>query len=172
MLYVSFATVLMAVLSCGVIMAFVAVCFTNKKLLVYMNYTMFSLLPGIAILHLTSPLGLSFNSNVTLLGSLSRVIAYLNGPIFTVGSLDISIWRMFGFIWAVGCIICLVKLIRKYIMLKHTVALYGKDVIDVIYEGRRPEVFDILLKVAVNLLIIIFWWNPACYLLRIKLSVF
>lgn len=169
MLHNSFTAILLAGLSCGIIMAFAAICFTNKKLYVSMAYKLFSLLPGIAILHLTLPLGISLTSNVALPDSLSRIIAYLNDPIFTVGSLNISIWRMFGFIWAVGSVICLVKLIRKYIMLKHAIALYGKDVI---YEGYRPKVFDILLKVAVNLLIIIFWWNPACYLLRRELIVF
>ena len=110
MLHDSSTAILMVALSCGGIMAFAAICYTNKKLFVSMNYEMFSLLPGITILHLTLPF--KFSPIAALPDSLSRIIAYLNDPFFTVGSLNISIWRVFGLIWAVGSVICLVKFIR------------------------------------------------------------
>lgn len=226
MLQYYFSTVLMAFLSCGIIIVFVAICFCNKKLLVSMGYKMFALLLGLTFLRLIFPFQFSFTSEVALPRFWSRAIGYFCHPFYVIGSLKISMWRIFEFVWVIVSIFLLVKFVRDQIVFKHTIILYGKDITDderysvILSEvcGNRPNPFriiempglevpvlagffspcilmpegleldtvdlryllshetahhfhrDILTKIGINLMAIVYWWNPACLMLQGQLN--
>lgn len=227
MLQYSFSTVLMAFLSCSIIIIFVAVCFCNKKLLVSMGYKMFALLLGLTFLRLIFPFQFPFASNIVLPDPLSQIVGQrIRHPFFIIGSLEISLWLIFEFVWVIVSIYLLIKFLRDQIVFKHTIILYGKDITDdkrysvILSEvcGDRPNPFriiempgleipvlaglftpcilmpegleldtvdlryllshetahhfhrDILTKIGINLLTVVYWWNPACLILQAQLN--
>ena len=220
MIQISFATMLMAFLSSSIIVVFTTIYFCNRKFLITKGYKVFALPLGIAALRLLIPVEFSFTSVIALPAPLSQAAVSFRNPFFTTGSLDISPERIIEFIWAIGSIICLGKLIRDQIVLKRMITLYGRDVTheerysEALGEicGAWPDSFriielpgvkvpvlsgimspyvlvpegfnsvdfrsflshknfnhfhrDVLIKAGINLLMIIYWWNPVCYLLR------
>ena len=227
MIQYSFSTVLMAFLSCAVIIVFVAVCFCNKKLLVTMGYKMFALLLGLTFIRLLFPIQFPFAINVVLPDKLSQIVAQrIRHSLFMIGSLKISPWRIFEFIWVFISIVLLIKFIADQMVFRRTIILYGKDITyDERYSkilgevcGDRPNRFriieipgfevpvlngifspcilmpedlklsdvdlryllshevahhfhrDIITKIGINLLAIVYWWNPASYMLKGQLN--
>lgn len=226
MIQYSFSTVLMAFLSCGVIIIFAAICFCNKKLLVSMGYKMFALLLGLTFLRLIFPFQFPFASNIVLPDPLSQIVMHFRNPLYVIDTLEISPWWIFEVLWVIGSILLLVKFIRDQIVFKHTIILYGKDITDdehysgILSEvcGDRPNPFriiempgleipvlsgffspcilipegleldtvdlryllshetahhfhhDILTKLGINLLTIMYWWNIACHMLQGQLN--
>ena len=152
MIQYSFSTMLMAFLSCSIIIVFVSICFMNKKLLVSMGYKMFALLLGLTFLRLIFPFQFPFATNVVLPDALSQVVQHIRHPFLIVESLQISPWLIFEFVWVIVSIFLLVKFIRDQIVFRHTIILYGKDITDderyaeILREvcGDRPNPFRII----------------------------
>lgn len=226
MLQYSFSTVLMAVLSCNIIIIFTAVCFCHKSTLVSIGYKMFALLLGITLLRFVFPFQFPFTSNIALSHTLSQAIAYICHTLFRIGTLRVSIWTIFEFIWILGVLIKLAIFIKNQIVFHHWVVWYSRNVtnedpysrlldeicgdrpnpfcvfelpglkIPVLYGMRHPRILipvdmeipenelrcllsheiahhyhhDILIKTGLNLLTIVYWWNPACYVLKAQLD--
>lgn len=222
----SFSTVIMAVISSNLIIVFTAVCFCHKDLLVSFGYKMFALLLGIAFLRFALPFQFPFTSNIVLSHNLSRIIASLWHTLFTIGSVRISIWTIFEFVWIIGALVKLAMFIRSQLVFNHWVVWCSINVTDdehysrlldevcagasnpfcifelqglkvpMLYGIRNPRILipagmelqeedlryllshetahhfhhDIVIKLGVSLLTVVYWWNPACRVLKEQLD--
>lgn len=218
----SFSTVLMAVISSNIIIIFTAVCFCHRDLLVSFGYKMFALLLSITLLRFIFPFQFSFTSNIVLSNILSQIVAYMCHTLFRIGSLRVSIWGIFEFVWIVGILVKLTIFVINYLVFNHQVVWYSINLtnderysrvleevckdkpnpfcvfalqglqVPVLYGICHPRILvpagmelpenelryllshetahhyhhDILIKLGLDLLTIVYWWNYACYVLK------
>lgn len=222
----SFSTVLMAFLSSNVIIAFTAICFRNKDLLVSFGYKMIALLLGLTFLRFVLPFELPFATNIYFPKPVSRAIAVLRHVFYQSGHIQISLWTFCEGIWATGALVMLVRFLRDHLVFHHWVVWESINVtedehysrlldeicggnpnpfcvfelsglkVPMLYGIFHPRILipmglelqeeelryllshetahhfhhDILVKLGVNLLAVVYWWNPACHVLKRQLD--
>ena len=224
MLNFGFSSVLISVLSCNVLLIFMAVIFRHPSVILRIGFRMLTIFAVLTAIRFLFPFELPITTNINLPEQLSRMVIFLRHPRFSLSGTNISIWNLFEIVWAVGFFILLTRYIKEYSSLYCAIKRYGTDLtakvpyctlLQEICNGKNrcrririlqvpflqtpmvckfwvhyillPEnleleesdlsfilhheashIFhhDLLMKFLIQMVCMIYWWNPFCYLLK------
>lgn len=218
----SFSTLLMAFLVSNILVIFIALCFRRQKILLTVGYKVLVVFLFLTLLRFMFPFELPVSTNIMLPGFLSPVVTFLQHVFVSPLGIDISIWSLFGVVWAIGslhylrlyikeCIEarglvkgalrdatqeepyasllseicgrrskrfrvlistsietpCLYGIVRPYILIPEGMHLTREELYYVLHhEVTHHKYHDLLTKRVVRIMFIVYWWNPACRMLR------
>lgn len=231
MIHYSISTVGMAVITSNILLILVTVLFQNQKLMINTGYKLLALFIGLTVLRFLLPFELPFTSTVLLteFESVSQIIASLRHYIFSFGSVELSIWRIFELIWLTGFLINLLHYIQlhrkaRYFILANSLEAGENEPFHSLLEricrerGRKnpfrvlivsgintPMIYgifaprilipenlelteeewyyvlsheashhfrhDLFIKTLAKIITMIYWWNPAGYVLNKQIDV-
>lgn len=225
----SFESVLMAVITSTILLTAITVCLISKKIMVNAGYKLLSLLMIFTLLRFLFPFDFPFSIAIYIPESLSTIMrTILCHAYIHIGSLQLSIWNVFGLIWLAGSLIALFIYVRLMARSRRYLHIYGQDITEdaeyhdmlehiclergkknsfriikldnintpMIYGVFKPCILipsgmklssnnlyyalsheaahhfhhDLLIKAGINILSIVYWWNPAVYVLKKQTS--
>lgn len=222
----SLSSLLMSILFSNILLILLSFIFLNRKFMVIIGYPLLTIFLIITFLRFVFPFELPVSTNILLPEWLSIAIIFLKEPHISMGTLTFSIWHLFLFLWSLGFVIGIYRLLCAYRKMYHRIPILGTDVTkeetyasllgQICKERRRknqfciyklpnlsvPMIFglrssyillpeethekelyyilshetahhfhhDQWLKLALQLLCIIYWWNPFMPLFKRQFS--
>ena len=134
MLYYSFSTVLMAVLTSNLIIIVIAICFRSNKILLSVGYKLLAVFLIFTLIRFAFPFeiektfDLGIGRNIILPESLSVVISYFLRVLVKPFGLKISLWTLFEVIWVVGIVFQVIRYLRKLYEYEYFVSCWSEDI--------------------------------------------
>jgi len=128
MIHYSYSTVMMALLSCGVVMALMTILFCIPKVLPCFGYKALKLFLWLTLLRFLLPVQFPFAKNLPLAKFFSEFVYYNRRILYKNSFIRLSIWRMFGIISAVGFLTLLIIDIYNTIKCEKYIKDNGIDV--------------------------------------------
>lgn len=130
MIHLSFSTVLMTILMSSLMLAVIAVCFRNEKLMVGIGHKLMAVLCIVTLARLLLPLELPFTKTFAYPEILSRVMTLFLHPCGTFFGIRLCLWTAFCIVWLVKAIVLWVEYFLEHKILRYFVTTYGTDVTD------------------------------------------
>lgn len=226
MLNFGFSSVLISMISCNILIVFLAIIFRHQSLMLRTGYKLLSFFSILIAIRLFFPFELPISTNILLPELISRGIMFLCHSRFDVFGRRFSIWNIMEIIWIVGFLYVFFRYIRISYLFYRFIQNYGRDItreepyhtllektcskkkmIKNIHIIRIPAVetprvcrfisyyilipdslklsdtelyfilrheishifhHDLSIKSLIELICLIYWWNPFCYLLKKK----
>lgn len=128
MIHLSFSTVLMTVFMSTLMLAVIAVCFRNEKLMVGIGHKLMAVFCILILARLLLPLELPFTKTFVYPEILSRVMTFFLHPYGTFLGIKLRLWTVFCIVWLVRAIVLWVVYFREHKILRYFVTTYGEDV--------------------------------------------
>lgn len=128
MLQISISTILMTVITTNLFLIVLTVIFCHTDFMVRMGYRQLALFALFALLRLLLPVELPFTVTVPVPIPLwiSKIIAFVHSGLFTIGERPVSLWLIFQWIWAIGCVLGILHYLISYRRSRSYIILHGK----------------------------------------------
>lgn len=124
----SSSSLLMSILFSNLLLILVSIIFLNRKFMVIIGYPLLTVFLIITFLRFAFPFELPVSTNILLPEWLSIAIIFLKEPHISIGSLTFSVWHLFLFLWALGFVIGIYRLVCAYRKMYHRIPILGADV--------------------------------------------
>lgn len=128
MLQISISTIFMTVVTTNLFLTVLALSFCHTDFMVRVGYRQLALFVIFALVRLLFPVELPFTITVFFPLSVSKIIAFVHQGLFTIGGQPISLWQLFKWIWAIGCLAALAYNIDLYRRTRSHIVLCAKKV--------------------------------------------
>lgn len=122
----SFSTVLMAILTSNLLIAVIALCIRNQKIMLSIGYKLLILFLLLTAIRFLLPLEMPFANNLYFPRWVSAVIALARHSIFSFGFIRISFTTLLGCTWLGGTIYYLRKMYLSKEVYRHYIIRYGE----------------------------------------------
>lgn len=223
-----FSTVFMAILTSNIMLIIIAVIIRNEKILLNAGYKLITIFLMLTAVRFLLPFEVPFTTTFPLPQGISNIIIEFFSPRFTIGSFDISIFKIVILIWVIGIVFYVYQFIKTDYMIRMFIFTFGRKVnkdtryaaiMNEIYEGnrfhRRFQIFevpdiqtpflygfatpyilmpvdfqctdkelayilrhealhykhhDLWIKFGIQLISIVYWWNPFGHMLNKQLN--
>ena len=123
----SFSTVLMTVLTSNLLIAVIALCFRNRKIMLSIGYKLLIVFLALTAMRFLIPVEMPFSRNIVFPEWLSAVVAFVRHSFISFGIIKVSISSLFGLVWIGGTIYHLRKFCRRKSDYRHFVVRYGNN---------------------------------------------
>lgn len=124
----SFSTVLMTVLTTNLLIAVIALCFRNRKIMLSIGYKLVILFLALTAMRFLLPFELPFARNVYFPEWLSTVVLYVRHSFFSFGIIRISISSLLGYVWLGGTVFFFWRNHKRKVQYRRFVVRYGQNV--------------------------------------------
>lgn len=128
MLNFGFSSVLISVLSCNLLIIFIAVIFRHPSVILRIGFRLLSVFLILTAVRFLFPFELPISTNLNFPEGISRFIVFLRNHRFTVYDRNFSIWNFMEMIWAIGFLVLLIRYLRNYYVLHKMIQECGHDV--------------------------------------------
>lgn len=128
MIHLSFSTVLMTILISNLMLAIIAICFRNDKLMVGIGYKLMAVFCIVILARLLLPLELPFTKTLVYPKILSTVMTFFIHPWGSFLGIKLCLWTAFCIVWLVKAIVLWVRYFREHKTLRYFVTAYGTNV--------------------------------------------
>ncbi len=126
MLQISISTIMMTVITTNLFLIVLTVIFCHTDFMVRMGYRQLALFALLALFRLLLPVELPFTITVLLPLWISKIIVFLHSGLFTIGEQPVSLWLIFKWVWAMGCVLEILRYLISYRRSRSYIILHGK----------------------------------------------
>lgn len=129
-MHLTLTTTLMAILTTGLFLTILSVCFLNRNLMVRFGYRLLALFVLFTFLRFLLPVEFPFTQSVSLPFFISNIIALLRRRLFFFLGQPVSVWFLFECIWILGAVIGILYYLFSCLRAEHYITLHGKELTD------------------------------------------
>lgn len=124
-MYFSLSSVLNTIIFSNILIIILHVILKNTKVMISIGIKLIPAFIILTIIRLFLPFEYIFTRNVFYPWWFSEVIAFLRGDFISILSFRLSLWTILQIIWGIGFVMCILKMIKQYVLFSRFVKADG-----------------------------------------------
>lgn len=127
-MYFSLSSVLNTIIFSNILIIILHVILKNTRVMISIGIKLIPAFIILTIIRLFLPFEYIFTRNVFYPWWFSEVIAFLRGDFISILSFKLSLWTILQIIWGIGFVLCILKMIKQYILFSRFVKADGVNI--------------------------------------------